>query len=808
MEGSQPTDRSPEEKEFDLRSFFRYYLRYWPLFAIILGFSLSVAYFYNWYATRIYRTSAKVLIKEQQSQQGQRKLLEELNMDGDRQNIKNEIEVLKSRKLALQVVDSLEFKTSYFLVGNIKVSEVYKRCPFKVITDSLHFFSYVNDINVRILDPEQFRLSYETRNGESYDETFRFGETVDNRIGKFRLEQRKGVFKDQLYQDPSYEKRHYMLRFSSRNSIANRYRNKMAIKIARPGSSILQLILEDPVPGKAADFLNTLIEAYQEHNVLMKNRMANNTNSFIEERLDVIAQDLDKIEAKRESFKVTHNITDIETEGKMILEEIEELDRDLTLVRSKVSTVEHIQKSLKGQELSQISPSTLDVTDPLLNRLVKELHELERKKAQLEFRVKEDNPEQRSLEEEIIRTKASLRKNLLNIKQNLQGRKQKLQSKLSKKKERLNSIPRTQRKLVQIQRRYRIQEKLYTYLLEKKAETQISLESSVSSNRIIEQARPTRAKVHPVVTRTYSIAFILGLMAPVLIVYLREKIDDRIMSIPTIERLTSIPVIGVIGYHRSEKSIAVLGDPRAPITEAFRSLRTKLEGALKDKHEGPRTFLVTSSIGTEGKTFSSINMATVFALSGKRSILLGADLRKPRMTENFDISNAQGISNFLNDPEETLDRLIQPSGIHDHLDVLPAGPAPPDPAEAIINDRMEEMMRLLKEKYERIVIDTPPIGLVTDGIILTRYSDANIFVIRQALTRKPNIAQLNEIHKKHDLQRFTLLFNAVKASKGGYGYGYGYGYGHGYGYGYGYGYYGEDQKKKEKGLFSIFRKRS
>ncbi len=808
MEGSQPTDRSPEEKEFDLRSFFRYYVRYWPLFVIMLVFSLSAAYFYNWYATRVYRTSAKVLIKEKESKKGQRKLLEELNLDADRQNIKNEIEVLKSRKLALQVIDSLEFRTAYFLVGNIKVSEVYQRCPFKVVPDSLHFFSYVNQFHIRIPEPGHYRLSYETRKGRSYDKKFRFGEKVENRMGSFRIVKRKGVFEDSIFRDPSYEKRHYKIRFHSRHSIANRYRNKLTVEIARPGSSILKLILEDPVPKKAADFLNTLIEAYQAHNVQMKNRMANNTNRFIEERLDVIAKDLDSIEAQRESFKMQHNITDIEAEGKMILEEIEELDQKLTLLRSKISTVDHIQKSLEGKKLSQISPSTLDVTDPLLNQLVKQLHELERKKAELEFRVKKGNPQKKALEKEIQETKASLRKNLLNIQENLNEREDKLEKKLADKQARLKSIPRTQRKLVKIQRRYRIQEKLYTYLLEKKAETQISLESSVSSNRIIERARPSRARVHPVVMRTYSIAFILGLLAPVLIVYLREKIDDRIMSIATIERLTSIPVIGVIGFHRSENNVAVLGDPRAPITEAFRSLRTKLEGALKDRTESNRTFLITSSIGTEGKTFTSINLATVFALSDKRTILVGADLRKPRLTENFDIPNERGISNYLNDPEEEPDGLIQNSGIHGSLDVLPSGPPPPDPAEAIISERMETLMQLLKERYERIVIDTPPIGLVTDGIVLTRYSDANIFVVRQTLTRKPNIIQLNEIHKKHELQRFTILFNAVKASKGGYGYGYGYGYGHGYGYGYGYGYYGEEKKKKGKGFLSIFRKRS
>ncbi len=360
---------------------------------------------------------------------------------------------------------------------------------------------------------------------------------------------------------------------------------------------------------------------------------------------------------------------------------------------------------------------------------------------------------------------------------------------------------------MKIERRYRIKEKLYTYLLEKKAETQISLESSVSSNRIIEKARPTRVLVHPKETRIYSMAFILGLMIPVVLVYLMEKIDDRVMSISTIERLTSIPVIGVIGFHRSENRIAVLGDPQAGITEAFRSLRTKLEGAMEEEEANTRTILVTSSIGTEGKTFTSINLATIFALSGKRTLLMGADLRKPRLTENFDINNEAGISNYLSDNEVELEPLIKASEVHEQLDILPSGPTPPDPAEAILSGRTDEMMRILKEKYERIVIDTPPIGLVTDGIVLTRYSDANIFVVRQALTRKPNILQLNEIHRKHDLKRFTILFNAVKANKGGYGYGYGYGYGHGYGYGYGYGYYGEDQGKK-KGLFSIFRKRS
>lgn len=806
MEGPSENEKFPAEKEFDLRSFFRYYFRYWPIFLIVLVISLSAAYFYNWYITPIYRTSAKVLIQDEGNKQGQKELLEELNLNDDRRNIKNEIEVLRSRKLALRVIDQLEFRTSYFLVGDIKVSEQYKRSPIRVEHDTLHFFSYVEDFQVRILGPERYRLSYSTEKGENYQERFRFGEQVDNRIGKFRILKREEAFEEELYQDPSYQKRNYKLRFHPRENIADRYRHKLEIALARPGSSILQLTLEDPVPQKAADFLNTLTDAYLEHNVRLKNRLASNTDRFIEERLDVIAEDLERIESQREQFKVKNKITDIETEGKMILEEIEELDRKIGLVESKISTIEHIQENLEGEAEDRISPSTLDIEDPLLGRLIQKLHELEQKKTDLSFRVKGENPQKEPLEREIRETKEALRKNLRNIHGALTAKKQKFEGRLSEKQERLKNIPRTQRELVQIERKYRIKEKLYTYLLEKKAETRISLNSSVSNNRIIEKARPTRARVRPVPSRNYSIAFILGLVIPVFVIYLREKIDDRIMSIPTIERSTSIPVIGVIGYHKAQEgTTAVLQDPQAGVTEAFRSLRTKLESSFKDpkKDQEGRAILISSSVGNEGKTFTSINLASIVAVSGKKTILLGADLRKPQLSKNFGISNEKGISTYLRDPDEKLEDTIHPSGVHSELDILPSGPTPPDPAEGLLSERMEEMMAQLKQAYERIVIDTPPIGLVTDGIVLTRYSDANLLVVRQAVTRKPNIVQLNEIHQKHELRDFGIVFNAVKANKGGYGYGYGHGYGHAYGYGYGY--YREDKQKK-KGLFSFFRK--
>src|SRR5690606_2467454 len=322
--------------------------------------------------------------------------------------------------------------------------------------------------------------------------------------------------------------------------------------------------------------------------------------------------------------------------------------------------------------------------------------------------------------------------NITNIERTLDLANYQLEQQLTDVRQRIEEIPTTERELIGIERQYRIQESLYLYLLEKQAEVSISLASSVSDNRIVDTARASAGPVKPVKSKAYSIALIIGLLVPVIFIYLREQFDDSVHDIQTISGLTGgIPVLGMVGLSKNNSNLVITEKPNSLIAEAYRSIRTNLKffGIENEK----KVLLITSSIGTEGKTFTAMNLSSVLALSGKRTVLLGLDLRKPKIIDDFQLTNDKGISTYLSN-EHSLDEVLQPSKLIDGFDIIPSGPVPPNPSELIMSQRMDDLIRQLYERYDYIIIDSPSVGLVTDGFILMKHADLSIFVVRQGTT--------------------------------------------------------------------------
>lgn len=789
-----------EQSDFELKAFLRRYIRYWWLFALALVLGFFIARYYNWYKTPVYAITAKLLVKDNSGTRDQ--LLQQLDVEAPTMNIENEIEILRSHNLLAKALNQLDFEVSYFLVGDVKVSEVYKDCPFKVSIDHLEYRAYSTVFNVNLIDSQRFDLSYKMG-----DETKMFqgkyGEQLDMELGLITLSKRGNFPKGQL-SNADFDKRNYRIRFNTITANQHRYLSRLSVGVSRPQSTILQIYLEDMVPQKGLDFVNALIEEYLKNDVDIKKQAASNTSAFLDSQLKSITEDLERIETNREMFKKSRGIIDLESESKMVLEKIQDIDAKKAINDARLSMIGQLKSYvIENQDMRDLAPASLDINDALLIKLINKLSELQSQRETIINRSTANDPALVPINAEIELTRSSLLENIKNIEASLRNKDRELQEAIDQYRGRIERIPTTEKELLEIERRFRIQENLYVFLLQKHAELGISLAATESDTRIVDTARVLPGPISPVPQRAYSIALLLAILVPVLIILVIEKLNDKVNSIGLIRKLTSIPVLGVVRFNKHKATLVAVDKPRSSIAEEYRSIRTNLQFFNAESESS--VIMVTSSIGTEGKTFTAMNIAAVMATSGARVVLVGLDMRKPKIVENFDVPGDKGASNYLSG-NAGIDEIIFPSGYLDTLSVLPSGPNPPNPSELIMSDRMNQLIAELKTRFDKIIIDTPPIGLVSDGLMLTEIADTTLFIVRDGITHKNHLLHASELYEQQQLKNVAIVFNAVRKKHAGYGYNAGYGYGYGYVYGADYGNYFEEESRG-RGVFKRWFKR-
>ncbi|MCH2213908.1 MAG: polysaccharide biosynthesis tyrosine autokinase [Flavobacteriales bacterium] len=787
------------ERDFDLKSLFFRYLKYWFWFPLSLVLALAVAKYYNWYKNPIYAVTAKLLVKDENVAKDQ--FLKQLDVESPSKNLENEIEILRSHSLLAKTLNELEFDVSYYLIGDLKVSEAYKDSPFIVDASSLNFAAYGHFFEVFIVDSSSFEFSY-SQGEEEVTKKQKFGEAFDFELGRIKVDKREN-FSNQDLQNPNYDKRNYRILFNTISSNQNRYLSKLSVALARSQSTILQLYLEDEVPQKGLDFLNALIKVYLENDVDLKNKAASRTAEFLDDQLEGITDDLENIEVNREKYKASKGIIDLKSESQIVLESIKELDSKGAINTTKLGLIRQLRDYVtENVDMRDLAPAALDITDPLLVKLINKLSELQSQREYIINNATVNDPRLFSLNAEIELTRSSLLENIKNIEKGLVQQQSEIEESQNSFRNRIQRIPTTERELLEIERKFRIQESLYLFLLEKRAELAISLAATESDTRVVDAARVIPGPISPVPQRAYSIAVLLGIFVPLLIIFFIENLNDKVTDIATLKRLTNIPVVGMVRFNEYNSPLVVLEKPRSSISEEYRSIRTNLN--FFDSDGSAEVVMVTSSIGTEGKTFTAMNLASIMAAAGSKVVLIGLDLRKPRIVEDFQIDNSTGCSNYLSGHAQ-LDDILIPSGYTDNLFIAPSGPPPPNPSELINSDRMPRLIKELSQRFDKIVIDTPPVGLVSDGLQITEYANTTIFVVREGVTRKAHLIQANEMFEKERLMHPAIVFNAVQRKNKSYAYGGAYGYGYGYGYQTDYGNYFDEKKDANKSKWNPFK---
>ncbi len=774
-------------ENIDLQKFLFKILTNWYWFALTVFIAISIAYFINRYSDPVYKLSSYVLIQDKENtlSGGIENILEEQGIirRTRKKVVENEIAVLKSYRIIKQAIEQLpEFNISYYSVGRIRTIERYKTCPFYVIADTSDKNLYETPVYIKLLNNKEYILQIDK--DKILNKKMKFGEWYQSKNFHFCLMLNNNQNIDSIHPG----QRQYFFVFNNRINLIKQYRNKINIVTTDKKSTVVEISTTGLVPQKEVDFINKLLDVYIQNGLNEKNQIAQNTINFIDEQLAEITDSLSQNENNLKTFRQNYNLIDISKEGSALYERLTEAQKQKSELLIKKSYLEYLKKYLnQNTDLSQIViPSSLGINDPALMELIRQLIALYQEKNTFLITATEKNPAYEAVLNKIAQTRKLLLENNEMLLRSTEINLAEIDKNIQLIEQGFKQLPATEKEYINIQRRYKLNDQIYTYLLTKRAEAGIAKASNIPDNKILDYASiDMHTQISPKYSLNYMIAIVLGLLIPLIILILIDFFNTTINDLSEVEAKSKVPIIGIVGHNHKNIDFIVHQSPKSTIAESFRTIRTNIQYLHPDQEMKSHIIAITSTISEEGKTFCAINIASSYALLGKKTLLMGLDLRRPRIHETLGVSNNFGISTYLLGNTNLEDIIIKTA--QDHLYFIPTGPVPPNPAELLESQKMKQLINILKEQFEIIIIDTPPVALVTDALLISRFSDTNIFVIRQNYSKKNVINFLNILKESYTHTKLTLLVNDVKINSY-YGKGYSYYSSYGYGYGYGYGY--------------------
>lgn len=786
-----------DEEQIDLKELLFKYLRYWPYIVACAFIGVLCAVLVNRYATPIYRIEASVVVNDEPSGTLGQDIFETAGLSIPKSNVENEIGILKSYTLAFEALSALNFNVFYYKDGFIKKTEVYGNSPFLVEADWKHPQLVGGMFSIRKLDNQRFRLDiiedafsvfspldphYKTQANvlDNIAGEYLFGESIQGTHYKFKISDVSAGEEEEIF-----------FQVTDTYTLANRYKNDLQVSPLNKTATILTLSLELNHRRKGEDYLNKLMEVYLERELLEKNRTAANTVYFIDQQLLGITDSLSFIEDRLESYRSQNNVFNLTEEGRVIFQRLEEMEKERAEVNLGLRYYRTLMNYLEEEQLDDlVAPSVIGIQDPLLNALVISIAELQGERVRLTATFSSETPAVREINTKIQNTKRTLIENLRNAITNSESALVEINNRLRAAETEVNRLPATERNLLNIQRQFSIHENIYVYLLEKRAEAEITRASNSPTNAILDVGRSGSTPVAPKRSLNYLIGLILGLALPIGFITAKDFFNTKIQDPKEVEKNLKVPLIGMIGYSKSPSNLAIFTNPKSTITESFRNLRANM--SFLSPRQSRLVVAISSSISGEGKTFCSLNLASIYAISGKKTLLVGVDLRKPKLAGDFSLPNDKGISNYLSNDQDWRP-LLKDSG-YENLDILLSGPPPPNPAELLLQEKFAQLLEELKDHYDVIVLDCPPVGLVSETLEIFKHSDLNMMIVRQDYSFKQSIDYINNLHTKGSVKKLYTIMNGVDTSKGYGGYGsYGsYGYGN-----YGYGSYGYHEEERE-----------
>ena len=733
--------------------------RYFVIISLFLSFAL--AYAYNRYSTEYFNVETSLLFKED-NRLSTIQLYD--NSYKNNENLENKSLLINSYPLVYKTLEDLRFDITYFLEGNIKVTETL-HAPFILQCD-----------NTLKLKGKRFKIKYVD------DASFIFIDLSTKNEQKRRFNEKFFIYGEQIsvqyninFKVSNDDIPTTIVKFQSLKDLALKYKQKIKIEKIVKESTVMNISMLTRDEEKGVVFLNKLVDNYIEDEINQKNLASNNTIRFINDQLGEMSDSLALIEQQIQQYKNTNKITDLSLKAQSIYTNIVSLETELAKAKTLNNYYAYLEEYLgRGKNLESISvPTSFGVNDVNLTSLVNQLIEIQIKKNILIDGGQFNNPA-------VNQYNRQTKQLILNIKEAIKTNKKAnnllitdYNSRIYKMEQSLSSIPEVEMELLNIERLQSISENIYTFLLQKRAEAKIDLSSNVADTKVLERAiNLNKNATFPNKVRTYIIALLFGLLIPIIYLIILDLLNNKVLSKLDLEKLTNISILAVLARNYSGNTLLSDHSPKSSVYEGFRALRFNLNTLNKDNSS--KVYLITSSVSGEGKTYVAENLSIVFAKSGKKTLVIGGDLRRPKLYTDFGLNNNIGISNYINSDLD-YKKLIGKTNIS-NLDILIAGPLPSNPSDTLLDPKFSLLMQKLKDMYDIIIIDTPPLGLVTDALTLMKYSDINLYVVRQKYTKKAMLNYVNDMHKNNRLGKIYTIFNDLNENTDIYGYYYNYGY--------------------------------
>jgi capsular exopolysaccharide synthesis family protein len=766
------------ENDFQFKEFLNKYAIHWQWFALGVGICLILAFVYLRYTIPQYQASTTILVKDEKKGG----MLSELSAFADlglggamKSNVDNEIEILKSRTLVESTVRKLNLRARIFAKGNIVDKELYSNAPIEIDIFNKTDVFYKNKVEFSFseLTANTFELEVEETNDTTKillgnKTQFSYNEKIGTAYGTLIF--RKSKFHDTFSKD---DIRSLKVSVTPFDDVVDSFRGNLEITSISKTSSVVEISIKDPVVNRAEAFLDNMIQIYNENAAADKNFISENTSKFIADRLTLITQELDGVEQDVESFKKANQLTDIESEAKLFIEGSNEYDKKGVETEIQLNVVSSMLDFMKKSTNSDLLPSNIIAGEGDASGLISSYNQLVLDRNRILKSATLENPSVVKMDQQIASLKSTVTSSLLRLKSTLNIQKRDLDNNEGILNAKIGKIPVQERQFRVIARQQKVKEELYLYLLQKREETAISLSATEPNARVIDTAKAGKMPIAPKKNIIYLGALLLGLLIPFGIIYTDDLLDTKIKSRLDLDGKTLIPFIGDVPTSDSPSEI-IKSESRTSSAEALRIIRTNLEFMLSKAEEGQaKTLFLTSTFPKEGKTFVSANLAATFALSGKKVLLIGMDIRNPRLDEYFTLPE-RGVTNYLSSKDLKLEDLIVKYDGFEDFHILPAGIIPPNPAELLMSKKVDVLFATLKAQYDYIIVDTAPVSLVTDTLLIAKHADCFIYVARANFLEKRMLNIPNTLYKEQKLPNLCLLLNDTDSTKG-YGYGYGYG---------------------------------
>lgn len=762
-------DYPEDNKEIRIREILEGFIVYWKWFLVSVLLFISLAYVYLRYSIPQYRAAATILVKDDKKGgiASEMAAFSDLkSFSSVKNNVDNEIEVIKSRGIVKETVKALGLQIQYFIVGNFKDGEIYKNSPihFQFLKESENFNLKSNKLIAEYNNANQFKLFDELGNPigvYAYNKPFQYQDVI--------LQANKG---EAFEQNKNFKIR---VDFLPLNNVVESFKSRLNVLILNKNASVIELSLIDPVSSKAEDFINELIIKYNEDAIKDKSFISENTSKFIENRLRLIAEELGDVESQAENFKASNNITDLETQAGLFLENASEFEKREIDLETQLKVVKTLQEVLSKNLNFSLLPSNLLSSDASTSSLIEQFNSLILERNRLAKNAGSKNTMLIQLDAKIIALQENIKSSLQKYKTTLLISKTDMQQQNQTYASRINKIPRQETTFRALSRQQKVKESLYLYLLQKREENAISLAVTAPNAKLIDEAKASSAPVSPNKTVIYILSLLVGFGLPFCVIYLYQLIDTKLKSRSDIEKHTQIPFIGEVP-HTKENSGLIQKNSRTSAAEAIRIVRTNIEFLLKDVvNESAKTIFLTSTFPKEGKTFISCNLAATLAHANKKVLLIGLDIRNPKLNEYMTIPE-NGLTNFLSQNENTVEEYIIKLEGFNNFYVLPSGIVPPNPAEMLMDSKLDDLFKKFKKEFDYIVVDTAPVSLVTDTLLVSKFADTFVYVTRAGYLDKRMLQLPQKLYTESKLPNMSILLNDTKIQNR-YGYGYGYGYG-------------------------------